>query len=175
MSTRALHESSFHINDFGLVSIEPVGGNERILGRVGIDDIEPDLFPEERVQARLWKETSDFLGTHRIRSKVRLVAEREPRFIYGFLWIVFSFDRNQAKKRWGRDFDINALDRATEALAEAIPEKTYPDYHGSIEKEQTRWVFQIDISDTANMEKFFKVFFRALAKMPVLREYLMPA
>lgn len=171
---RTARNSSLRIHDDGLVSIEPVGGVRQALGRIGIDDIEPDLLPGERSLARTWKETSDFLRTHRIRSKVYLDGERKPVFAYGFLWISFSFDRGKARKRWGKGLDLKSLDQATETLANAIQEETYPDYHGYIEREPTRWVFQIDIMDYDPREKFFTVFFRALNKIPVLREYLSP-
>jgi len=168
---RTARNSSLRIHDDGLVSIESVGGKKRVLGRVGIDDIEPNLLPGERSLARTWKETSDFLRTHRIRSKVYLDAERQPVYEYGFLWISFSFDRGMARKRWGSGLE---LDQAAETLANAIPDETYPDYHGRIEKEPRRWAFQIDIMDDDPREKFFEVFFRALGEMPVLREYLSP-
>jgi len=171
---RAERASSFYINNDGIASVE-YEGQTHVLGRVGIDAIEPDLLHGERVLAARWHETSDFLRTHHLRHKVHLVAEREPIYQYGFLWLSFSFDRGRARKRWGRGLDLKSLDQASETLADAIPAKTYPDYHGRIEKEGTRWVFHIEIVDEDPAEKFFKVFFRALDKKPVLREYLMPA
>ncbi len=176
---RKLHGSEFYISDDGVASIRVLPeGKERSLGRVGIDDIEPDTLPTERHAAQRWKETSDFLRSERIRSKVSLVLERAANLSYGFLWISFSFDRNLARKRWGSRIGIEELDEAMVTLADKL-EALWPDYHGRIEREPTPefkgWYFSMEIMDEDPAEKFFKVFLGMLKRNPSLREYLEPA
>jgi len=168
--TRTERTSHFFIHDYGVASFTVPEGKTTVLGRVGIDDIEPDLLEGERGLAKRWKETSDLLRTNRIRSKVRLFAERHWDFDYGFLWLSFSFDRGRARKRWAPGLRPEDLDEAVRRLAYLI--EMIPHRSARIDKSPDKWIFDIEITDEEPAARFFDVFFRVLSHNPSLVEYL---